>query len=255
MALPPILQNLRIPAFGAPLFIIQNPDLVLAQCKAGIPGCFPALNAREKDGEPIELDRLDWRPQYYNNKDKSKATRANVSFYLPIEAVVETLDNVCGPHGWQSHLSPIGNGPAMICSLSIYAPDHNAWITKSDAGFIATTQNDGEATTIKGSASDALKRAAQLWGVGRFIKKFPDIWVAWDPSKKQATEDPIHALRTKLGTGKIVKYDDLVAAIRAKGWSKEWVFETLGGAVQDYMGKNGGSYQDIFSVLSAAAER
>ena len=57
MALPPSLQNLRIPAFGAPLFIIQNPDLVLAQCKAGIPGCFPALNAREKDGEPVELDR------------------------------------------------------------------------------------------------------------------------------------------------------------------------------------------------------
>ncbi len=57
MALPPILQNLRIPAFGAPLFIVQNPDLVLAQCKAGIPGCFPALNAREKDGEPNELDR------------------------------------------------------------------------------------------------------------------------------------------------------------------------------------------------------
>jgi len=57
MALPQILQNLRIPAFGAPLFIIQNPDLVLAQCKAGIPGCFPALNAREQDGEPVELDR------------------------------------------------------------------------------------------------------------------------------------------------------------------------------------------------------
>jgi len=61
MALPPILQNLRIPAFGAPLFIIQNPDLVLAQCKAGIPGCFPALNAREKDGEANELDRWLWR--------------------------------------------------------------------------------------------------------------------------------------------------------------------------------------------------
>jgi nitronate monooxygenase len=57
MALPAILQSLHIPAFGAPLFIIQNPDLVLAQCKAGIPGCFPALNAREKAGEPIELDR------------------------------------------------------------------------------------------------------------------------------------------------------------------------------------------------------
>ncbi len=57
MALPPILRNLRIPAFGAPLFIIQNPDLVLAQCKAGIPGCFPALNAREGEGDAVELDR------------------------------------------------------------------------------------------------------------------------------------------------------------------------------------------------------
>ena len=56
MALPPVLQNLRIPAFGAPLFIIQNPDMVIAQCKAGVPGCFPALNAREAEGEPPLLD-------------------------------------------------------------------------------------------------------------------------------------------------------------------------------------------------------
>lgn len=57
MSLPPILQDLRLPAVGAPLFIISNPDLVLAQCKAGIVGSFPALNAREEEGEPIELDR------------------------------------------------------------------------------------------------------------------------------------------------------------------------------------------------------
>ncbi|MFD1508959.1 NAD(P)H-dependent flavin oxidoreductase [Lacimonas salitolerans] len=56
MALPPILQNLRIPVVGSPLFIISNPDLVIAQCKAGIVGAFPALNAREKDGEPIMLE-------------------------------------------------------------------------------------------------------------------------------------------------------------------------------------------------------
>ncbi len=44
--LPPILQNLRLPAIGAPLFIVSNPALVIAQCKAGIVGSFPALNAR-----------------------------------------------------------------------------------------------------------------------------------------------------------------------------------------------------------------
>jgi nitronate monooxygenase len=47
MALPDILKtNLRIPVVGAPLFIISHPSLVLAQCKAGIVGSFPALNAR-----------------------------------------------------------------------------------------------------------------------------------------------------------------------------------------------------------------
>jgi len=47
MALPDILKkNLRLPVAGAPLFIISHPPLVLAQCKAGVIGAFPALNAR-----------------------------------------------------------------------------------------------------------------------------------------------------------------------------------------------------------------
>lgn len=47
MALPDILQkNLRLPVVAAPLFIISHPPLVLAQCKAGVVGSFPALNAR-----------------------------------------------------------------------------------------------------------------------------------------------------------------------------------------------------------------
>ena len=57
MTLPALFDNLRIPLIGSPLFIISNPDLVIAQCKAGIVGSFPALNAREAEGEPIELDR------------------------------------------------------------------------------------------------------------------------------------------------------------------------------------------------------
>src|SRR5580765_385254 len=42
----PFGSRLRIPVVGAPLFIISNPDLVLAQCKAGVIGSFPSLNAR-----------------------------------------------------------------------------------------------------------------------------------------------------------------------------------------------------------------
>jgi nitronate monooxygenase len=46
MSLPPLFDHLRLPIIGSPLFIVSGPDLVIAQCKAGIVGAFPALNAR-----------------------------------------------------------------------------------------------------------------------------------------------------------------------------------------------------------------
>jgi nitronate monooxygenase len=46
LSLPPVLQRLRLPVIGAPMFIVSNPKLVIAQCTAGIVGSFPALNAR-----------------------------------------------------------------------------------------------------------------------------------------------------------------------------------------------------------------
>ncbi|WP_047194433.1 NAD(P)H-dependent flavin oxidoreductase [Caldimonas brevitalea] len=46
MPLPPVLQNLSLPVIGSPLFIISNPKLVIEQCKAGVIGSMPALNAR-----------------------------------------------------------------------------------------------------------------------------------------------------------------------------------------------------------------
>ncbi|WP_127115912.1 NAD(P)H-dependent flavin oxidoreductase [Shimia sediminis] len=54
--LPKQLQGLRIPAVASPLFIISVPALVIAQCKAGVIGSFPALNAREGEGEHPLLD-------------------------------------------------------------------------------------------------------------------------------------------------------------------------------------------------------
>lgn len=46
MALPPIFDRLRLPVIGSPLFIVSGPELVIAQCRAGVVGSFPALNAR-----------------------------------------------------------------------------------------------------------------------------------------------------------------------------------------------------------------
>jgi nitronate monooxygenase len=70
MAIPASLANqLSIPVIGSPLFIISNPDLVLAQCKSGIIGSFPSLNARP-------LEQLDeWLSRI--NEELAAARRAN----------------------------------------------------------------------------------------------------------------------------------------------------------------------------------
>ena len=76
MALPEILRDtLKIPVVGSPLFIISNPDLVIAQCKAGVVGSFPALNARP--GPVLEewLERITSELAEYNaaNPDQPAA--------------------------------------------------------------------------------------------------------------------------------------------------------------------------------------
>lgn len=59
MSLPDILRDrLRLPAVAAPMFILSNPDLVIAQCKAGIVGSFPALNARPAEQLEVWLKRI-----------------------------------------------------------------------------------------------------------------------------------------------------------------------------------------------------
>ena len=60
MSLPPILtERLRLPVVCSPLFIISNPDLVIAQCKAGVVGSFPALNARPAEALEEWLTRIE----------------------------------------------------------------------------------------------------------------------------------------------------------------------------------------------------
>lgn len=70
MAEPDILKGkLRLPVVGAPLFIISNPDLVIAQCKAGIVGSFPSLNARPVSQLDEWLDQITSELASYNEKN------------------------------------------------------------------------------------------------------------------------------------------------------------------------------------------
>ncbi|MGP0057717.1 MAG: NAD(P)H-dependent flavin oxidoreductase [Beijerinckiaceae bacterium] len=78
MALPHVLCNrLRLPLIGSPLFIISNPDLVIAQCKAGIVGSFPALNARPA---PVLADWLERITTELHDHDRANPTRPSAPF-------------------------------------------------------------------------------------------------------------------------------------------------------------------------------
>ena len=63
-----LVQQTSLPVVGAPLFLISNPKLVIAQCCAGIIGSFPALNAREEEGDSVMLDA--WLSEITEGLDK-----------------------------------------------------------------------------------------------------------------------------------------------------------------------------------------
>lgn len=100
MALPPILRDgLRLPVVGAPLFIISNPDLVIAQCKAGVVGSFPSLNARPVEEFERWLQHIKTELDAYNaaNPDQPAAPfavnqivhRSNNRLYEDLELCVK----------------------------------------------------------------------------------------------------------------------------------------------------------------------
>lgn len=73
--LPPILKdNLSIPVVGAPLFIISHPDLTLAQCKAGVVGSFPSLNARPIEQLDEWLSRIGEELETHRTKNPGRKT-------------------------------------------------------------------------------------------------------------------------------------------------------------------------------------
>ncbi|MGI1678394.1 MAG: nitronate monooxygenase family protein [Cellvibrionaceae bacterium] len=73
MSLPPILKDtLSLPLICSPLFIISNPDLVIAQCKAGVVGSFPALNARPSGVFEEWLIKITTELDRYNQENPDK---------------------------------------------------------------------------------------------------------------------------------------------------------------------------------------
>jgi hypothetical protein len=121
--------------------------------------------------EPFDPSDLEWRPGA-TNADK---TRALALTYITSRAVMDRLDEVVGPENWRDDFKPGPDG-GLICGLSLRIDGE--WITKWDGA----ENTDFEA--VKGGLSDALKRAAVKWGIGRYLYKLPQTWVACEQRGK-----------------------------------------------------------------------
>ncbi|MDB4351943.1 Rad52/Rad22 family DNA repair protein [Porticoccaceae bacterium] len=128
---------------------------------------------------PFPADQISWRPGSVT-KDKSKGMALA---YLNARNIMERLDEVVGTGGWQSKHEISHDGSQCICSIGIWLlsnsdPKAYQWVWKSDGA--GKSDIEGE----KGMISDALKRAAVSWGVGRYLYNLPPQWVELDEYKK-----------------------------------------------------------------------
>lgn len=112
--------------------------------------------------EPFAPEQIHWRVGATTG-DKSKGIALA---YIDARDVMDRLDAVAGPENWADRYPFAG-----CCEIGIYCGDERGWVWKAN-GAGAT---DVEAE--KGQYSDAFKRAAVMWGIGRYLYALPNTWV------------------------------------------------------------------------------
>ncbi len=123
MAIPNCMQGrLSVPAVGAPLFIISNPDLVIAQCKAGVVGSFPALNARPAEVLDEWLTRINDELDAHNqaNPDKPAAPYAvNQIVHGSNDRLMHDVE-MCVKHKVPVVITSLGARPEVFDAIHSY---------------------------------------------------------------------------------------------------------------------------------------
>jgi hypothetical protein len=130
-------------------------------------------------GEPFPVEEVRWKPQAVSGN------RALAIAYIDARSVMDRLDNAVGPAGWQDEYEFLPDG-AVLCKLRLRIDGE--WIMKQDVGGQSDQQDNGD--RLKAAVSDALKRAAVKFGIGRYLYDLPRQWVDYDPQKKQFARMP-----------------------------------------------------------------
>ena len=129
----------------------------------------------EAFGKPFPASDVSWRLQYVNEQRMQGIAVP----YLDARAVADRLDEVVGQNRWKDSYTPwhdsVSNKKtksSQLCTISIYDDELGQWIDKTDGA------EDSDIEAVKGGLSDAFKRAAVKWNIGRYLYSFNTVWVA-----------------------------------------------------------------------------
>jgi hypothetical protein len=106
--------------------------------------------------------------------------------YVDVRAVMDRLDQVLGVDGWQDKYTVLPGGSVM-CRLRVRVGE--SWVMKADVGARSEQPDAGDRD--KAAFSDALKRAAVKFGVGRYLYRVPGQWVEWDQQRRRFAKGPV----------------------------------------------------------------
>lgn len=141
-----------------------------------------------KLGSEFPMSAISWRAQHITKQAPYKALALA---YIDARDVMKRLDEVCGVTGWQCRYTH-ANGKT-ICEIGIKCG--HEWIWKADGA------GDTDIEAEKGAISDAFKRSAVKWGVGRYLYDMEAVWVPCEVDQngkfKKFNEDPWSCITRK----------------------------------------------------------
>lgn len=120
----------------------------------------------EQLASPFDPSEVDWRVGSTSKKDPNNPKGMALA-YIDARTVMDRLDTVCGPAGWQCRY--VMEGSKTVCEIGIKCG--NEWVWKADGA------GDSDIEAEKGALSDAFKRSAVRWGIGRYLYNLKSPWV------------------------------------------------------------------------------
>src|SRR5580700_8777615 len=152
----------------------EKTKVPLAEMSTDVDGLMRAL------ASPFDPREVKFKPAVVSGH------RAMAMAYIDARVIQDRLDDVLGVMGWQDSYECLPDG-SVVCRLKVRLGDE--WITKMDVGGQSEQPDEGDRR--KAAFSDALKRAAVKFGIGRYLYRLPACWCDFDPQKKQFTRTPV----------------------------------------------------------------